>query len=96
MDSKTVLHIARLARLGLTAEELQRFGGQLGEILDYVEALQGVDIEGVPPFSDIWPPRVPWREDEVTNPTSETGELPQAPRVRDKQIEAPSPLGDDR
>ncbi|MCK4593156.1 Asp-tRNA(Asn)/Glu-tRNA(Gln) amidotransferase subunit GatC [bacterium] len=96
MDQKTVLHIARLARLGLTAEELQRFGGQLTEILEYVEALQGVDIEGAPPFSDIWPPRVPWREDEVTNPPSETGELPQAPRVKYKQIEAPSPLGDDR
>ena len=95
MDSKTVLHIARLARLGLTAEELQRFGGQLTEILEYVEALQGVDIEGVPPFSDIWPPRVPWRTDAVTNPPSETGELHQAPRVRAEQIEAPSPLAED-
>jgi aspartyl-tRNA(Asn)/glutamyl-tRNA(Gln) amidotransferase subunit C len=95
MDEKTVLHIARLARLGLTAEELDRFGGQLGEILDYVESLQGVDVEGVPPFSDIWPPRVPWREDEVTNPPSATGELGQAPRAKDGLIEAPSPLGDD-
>jgi aspartyl-tRNA(Asn)/glutamyl-tRNA(Gln) amidotransferase subunit C len=94
MDEKTVLHIARLARLGLTAEELERFGGQLTEILDYVESLQGVDIEGVPPFSDIWPPRVPSRADEITNPPSETGELGQAPRVKDGQIEAPSPLAD--
>jgi len=93
MDEKTVRHIARLARLGLTAEELERFRGQLGEILAYVESLQGVDIEGVPPFSDISPPRVPWREDAVTNLPSATGELGQAPRVVDGQIEAPSPLG---
>ena len=93
MDAKTVLHIARLARLGLTAEELERFRGQLGEILAYVESLRVLDIRGVPPFSDIPPPRVPWRSDTVTNPPSATGELEQAPRVEDGQIEAPSPLG---
>jgi aspartyl-tRNA(Asn)/glutamyl-tRNA(Gln) amidotransferase subunit C len=92
MDEKTVRHIARLARLGLTSEELERFRGQLGEILAYVESLQGVDIEGVPPFSDISPPRVPWRSDAVTNPPSATSELGQAPRVVDGQIESPSPL----
>ena len=96
MDEKTVRHIAKLARLGLTAEELQRFGGQLTEILEYVEALQGVDIEDVPPFSDISPPRAPWRRDAVTNPPSETGELNQAPEVKDSHVETPSPLGEDR
>jgi aspartyl-tRNA(Asn)/glutamyl-tRNA(Gln) amidotransferase subunit C len=94
MKRETTLHIARLARLGLTEEELERFGGQLGQMLEYVEALRAVDVEGVPPFNELEPARVPGRVDEVVNPPSEHGELEQTPEVRDRLIVAPSPLAD--
>ncbi|MBD3372376.1 MAG: Asp-tRNA(Asn)/Glu-tRNA(Gln) amidotransferase subunit GatC [Candidatus Coatesbacteria bacterium] len=94
MNRETTLHIARLARLGLTEDEVELFGGQLGQMLEYVEALRSVDVEGVPPFNELESARVPERVDEVKNPPSEHGELEQAPEVRDRLIVAPSPLAD--
>lgn len=46
-----VLHVARLARLDLDADSVDTFVEQLGQILDYVEALNRVDTEGVRPTS---------------------------------------------
>lgn len=50
IDRKTVEHVAKLARLELTGEELERYGGQLGAVLDYVEKLKQLDLEGVEPL----------------------------------------------
>ncbi|MEX0683077.1 MAG: Asp-tRNA(Asn)/Glu-tRNA(Gln) amidotransferase subunit GatC [Dehalococcoidia bacterium] len=44
-----VRHIALLARLGLTDDDVARFSGQLSNILEYFEELRQVDVEGVPP-----------------------------------------------
>lgn len=44
-----VLHIARLARLGLSEDEVTKFQGQLSQIIDQFQALQSLDTEGVPP-----------------------------------------------
>ena len=44
-----VLHIARLARLGLSEDEVTKFQGQLSQILDQFEALQSLDTDSVPP-----------------------------------------------
>jgi aspartyl-tRNA(Asn)/glutamyl-tRNA(Gln) amidotransferase subunit C len=44
-----VRHIAHLARLGLTDEDVAKFAPQLSEILDYFERLKAVDTTGVPP-----------------------------------------------
>jgi len=46
-----VRHIARLARLGLSPEEVDRFRDQLSAILDHFEGLNAFDTEGVPPTS---------------------------------------------
>ena len=51
IDRNTVRHVARLARLALTNEEEERTAAQLGHVLDYIERLKGVDIEGVAPLS---------------------------------------------
>jgi aspartyl-tRNA(Asn)/glutamyl-tRNA(Gln) amidotransferase subunit C len=44
-----VLHIARLARVALTEEEITRMSEQLSNLLEHFEVLQKVDTEGVPP-----------------------------------------------
>ena len=44
-----VRHIALLARLGISDEDVERFSGQLSSILDYFEELKQVDTDGVPP-----------------------------------------------
>ena len=44
-----VAYVAHLARLNLTPDEVQRFQGQLNDILAYVEELKEVDVTGVEP-----------------------------------------------
>ena len=48
-----VKHIANLARLELTDEELSRYKGQLSAILDYFQQLEMLDTENVPPTANI-------------------------------------------
>jgi aspartyl-tRNA(Asn)/glutamyl-tRNA(Gln) amidotransferase subunit C len=44
-----VLHVARLARVSLTEDDVTRFQQQLSQILDHFESLSRIDTEGVPP-----------------------------------------------
>ena len=48
---QTVEHVARLARLSLTAEEKERFARELQQILSYAETIQALDTGGVEPMS---------------------------------------------
>lgn len=48
-----VVRIAELARLELTPDELDLFTKQLGDILDYVEQIRGLDTSGVAPTSHV-------------------------------------------
>jgi aspartyl-tRNA(Asn)/glutamyl-tRNA(Gln) amidotransferase subunit C len=50
---REVEHIARLARLSTTPEELETFGSQLGKILNYIEKLNGLDTSRVEPTSHV-------------------------------------------
>ena len=49
LSREEVLHIARLARLGVTDSDVDRFIEQLSNILENFEVLQEVDTDGVPP-----------------------------------------------
>ena len=49
LSREEVLHIALLARLGLTETEVDRFSEQLSNILENFEVLQEVDTSGIPP-----------------------------------------------
>lgn len=49
IDRKTVMHIAKLARLGLKEEEIDIFGQQLSAILEHIAILQEADVSGVSP-----------------------------------------------
>lgn len=44
-------HIAKLARLGLGAQEIEKYQKDLSEILGYVDKLKEADIEGIEPFT---------------------------------------------
>ena len=48
-----VRHVARLARLRLNEDELREMQQQLSSILDYMNMLQEVDVEGVPPTAQV-------------------------------------------
>ena len=51
IEEKLVRHVARLARLELSDDEVRRFGEQLGDILQTMEELKRVDTAGGPPTS---------------------------------------------
>jgi aspartyl-tRNA(Asn)/glutamyl-tRNA(Gln) amidotransferase subunit C len=51
ISREDVLHVARLARLALTEEEVERFQGQLNAILEAVSKVSELDLSEVPPTS---------------------------------------------
>jgi aspartyl-tRNA(Asn)/glutamyl-tRNA(Gln) amidotransferase subunit C len=59
-----VLHVAQLARLDLTDEEIERFGEQLNAILEAVGKVSALDLEDVPPTSHPLELVNVWADDE--------------------------------
>ena len=53
LDRAQVLHVARLARLELTDEEVDRMAAELSKVLDHIEKIRELDLEGVPPTSHV-------------------------------------------
>ena len=49
IDRETVQNVARLARLGLSEEEIEIFKNQLSSILEHIQILQEADVSGVSP-----------------------------------------------
>lgn len=80
LSREEVLHIARLARLGLTEAEITRLSEQLSNILENFEILQQVDTTDVPPTAQSVALRSVMREDEVTPSLPPDDILANAPR----------------
>ena len=53
IDREQVLHVARLARLQLGEDEVDRMVGELSSILGHIETINELDLEGVPPTSHV-------------------------------------------
>ena len=45
-----VRHVARLSRLALSDDEVKRFARQLGDVMQHIQKLEAIDIEGVEPM----------------------------------------------
>jgi len=71
MPKEDVLAVARLARIGVTEDEVERIGDELGAVLGYVERLQRVETTGVPEASALPVLARAFRQDAV-NGCSET------------------------
>ena len=80
LNHEEVLHIARLARVALTEEEITRMSEQLSNLLEHFEVLQKVDTEGVPPTAQSVSLQSVMREDEVRPSLSPEEVLANAPR----------------
>lgn len=79
ITKKDVLHVADLARLALTGEEIELYTGQLQRILNYVEKLSELDTAGVEPTTYTVPPETKMREDKVTPSLPQAEALMNAP-----------------
>ena len=53
LDRAQVLHVARLARLELSDEEVERMAAELSRVLGHIEKIRELDLEGVPPTSHV-------------------------------------------
>lgn len=65
IDRQEVTHVAHLARLSLSEEELTMFVAQLNTILDYFDKLKAVDTDAIPPTSHAVTIATPFRNDET-------------------------------
>ena len=53
IDRDQVLHVARLARLRLDEDEIERMSRELSSVLDHIEKISELDLDGVPPTSHV-------------------------------------------
>ncbi len=88
-----VAHVARLARLELTSDELERFTEQLGAVLEHARDVEALDTEGVPPTAHPLP-LVNVLRDDVVIPSLDRAEvLAAAPAVEADRFRVPRILG---
>ena len=87
-------YVARLARIDLSAEELDLYAGQLAGVLDHAAELAALDTDGVAPTTHPLPLRNVTRPDEVRPCLDRAEVLAQAPAVKDGRFKVPSILGE--
>ncbi|HEX6418196.1 MAG TPA: Asp-tRNA(Asn)/Glu-tRNA(Gln) amidotransferase subunit GatC [Acidimicrobiales bacterium] len=88
-----VAHVARLARLRLTADELDTFTDQLAKVLDHARDVEALDVADVPPTAHPYPLRNILRADEPRPTLDRADVLAAAPVVEDHQFRVPPVLG---
>ncbi len=89
-----VAHLARLARLALTEDELVGFAGQLDAILAHVGQIQSVDVTGVEPTDNPLKSVNVTRPDTVVPGLAQDEALAAAPRAEDGRFAVPRILGE--
>ena len=66
VDTKTVRHIAKLARISVSDPEVEALAPELSNILGWIEQLQEVDVAGIEPMTAVIPNALRLRDDVVT------------------------------
>ncbi|GAA3890748.1 Asp-tRNA(Asn)/Glu-tRNA(Gln) amidotransferase subunit GatC [Streptomyces sedi] len=90
-----VAHLARLARLELSAEELDHFAGQLDDIIGAVARVSDVAAQDVPPTSHPLPLTNVMRPDEVRQGLTPAQALAGAPAQEQQRFKVPQILGEE-
>lgn len=96
IDRATVEHVARLARLGLAEEELDRMQAQLSRILEAIEALRDVDTSAVHPTAQVIQLENIMRDDVVSPGISREAALANAPLRDGPFVRVPTVLEEGR
>ena len=83
IEREQVLHVAKLARLRLSDEEIERMASELSGILDHIEKIEELDLDGVEPTSHVVTlenvlradePRPSWPRDRILEAAPDAGE----------------------
>jgi aspartyl-tRNA(Asn)/glutamyl-tRNA(Gln) amidotransferase subunit C len=94
ISTEQVAHVARLARLDLTPEELEHYTDQLAAILDHAADIEALDLDGVEPMTHPVPLRNVLRQD-VEVPCLDRDEvLAAAPAAESGRFKVPPILGE--
>lgn len=93
IDREQVLHVARLARLRLTDEEVERMTDELGDILEHIEAIQALDLDDVEPTSHVASLENVLRPDQPRESWDRERVLEGAPDASDEGFRVPSSGG---
>ena len=88
-----VLYVANLARLNLDEAAIEKFAGQIGEILAYVDKLNEVNTEGVKPTSHAISLTNAFRQDEGQGHLDPEKALANAPEKEDGNFVVPKVVG---
>ena len=91
IDREQVLHVAKLARLKLTDDEVERMTGELSHILEHVERMEALDLEGVEPTSHVVALENVLRDDVPRESLPRERALDQAPDATEDGFRVPSP-----
>ncbi len=83
VDNETVRRAAKLARIAVADEDVPGLAKELSSILDWVEQLSEVDVEGVEPMTSVTPMDLKRRTDEVTDGGIQDKILANAPDARE-------------
>jgi aspartyl-tRNA(Asn)/glutamyl-tRNA(Gln) amidotransferase subunit C len=91
LDRDQVLHVARLARLELSDEEVERMASELSHVLDHIEKIRELDLDGVRPKTHVTEAAGPLRADEPTPCLDRAKVLEAAPEPVEGGFGVPSP-----
>jgi len=91
IDREQVLYVARLARLRLSEQEVERMTGELSSILEHIETISALDLQGVEPTSHVVELENVLRADEPRPSLDRETALKQAPDSEGTGFRVPSP-----
>jgi aspartyl-tRNA(Asn)/glutamyl-tRNA(Gln) amidotransferase subunit C len=91
IDRDEVLHVARLARLHLSEQEVELMAGELSAVLDHIAKIGELDLDNVPPTSHVVEVTGALRLDEPAPSLPREVALAQAPAVSGEGFLVPSP-----
>ncbi len=94
ITSDDVAHVADLARLTLTEDELERFTEQLAAVLEHARDVEALDTAGVPPTAHPLPLRNVLRDDQVRPSLDRDEVLAAAPAAEGGRFAVPPVLGE--
>jgi aspartyl-tRNA(Asn)/glutamyl-tRNA(Gln) amidotransferase subunit C len=95
LGRQDLAHLARLARLALSDDELDHFAGQLSAVLDAVAQVGKADVADVPPMTHAVPLTNVTRPDVVAPSLPRDVVLAQAPAAEDDRFRVPQILGEE-
>jgi aspartyl-tRNA(Asn)/glutamyl-tRNA(Gln) amidotransferase subunit C len=95
IEREQVLHVAKLARLGLSEEEVERMAGELSGILEHVDRIAALDLDEVEPTSHVVELENVLRADVAHKSLSPEAALASAPDPAEGAFRVPSPQAEE-